>query len=215
MLIEVEGLEHRYPGGTETVIKQFSHVFRPGTLTAVTGPSGSGKSTLLYVLALLLTPSAGTICWDGADVASLPDPQRSRLRALHVGFVFQDAVLDLSQTALGNVLEAAWIAGLPRQPARVRALELMERFGVAARQAHRPGEVSGGQAQRIALCRALVKSPAVIFADEPTGNLDDASAAIVWKALADAAACGATVIAATHDEQRAGTLPSQLRLEAP
>jgi len=212
VLIEAEALEHRYSPRTEIVISQFSHRFAPGTLTGVTGSSGSGKSTLLYVLALLLTPSGGTIRWDGVDVSSLRDAQRSRLRAMHVGFVFQDAVLDLSQTVEANVLEAAWLAGIPANEARSQARALMTRFGVAGRAHVLPGEVSGGQAQRIALCRALVKGPSIIFADEPTGNLDDESAGIVWSALAEAADEGATVIVATHDTERAHHLPHVLRL---
>ncbi len=214
MRLTVEELEHRYRGGEHPTIRPLSHTFESGSLTGVTGPSGSGKSTLLYILALMLTPTAGRITWDGLDVKQLPDADRSRLRAQHVGFVFQDAVLDLSQTALDNVLEAARIAGLDERPARARALELMERFGVAERAHHRPGQVSGGQAQRIALCRALVTDPEVVFADEPTGNLDAESAEVVWAALAGAAAEGATVIVATHDRSRAEAMPAQLRLVA-
>jgi len=214
MRLTVEGLEHRYRAAEHPTIRPLSHTFDSGSLTAVTGPSGSGKSTLLYILALMLTPTAGRIVWDGLDVQQLPDADRSRLRAQHVGFVFQDAVLDLSQTALDNVLEAARIAGLDERPARGRAIELMERFGVAERAHHRPGQVSGGQAQRIALCRALVTDPDVVFADEPTGNLDAESAEIVWAALAEAAAEGATVIVATHDRSRAEAMPARLRLVA-
>lgn len=214
MQIRVHDLAHRYRGGEHPTIRPLSHRFEAGSLTAVTGPSGSGKSTLLYILALMLTPSAGRISWGDLDVQKLPDVERSRLRAQHVGFVFQDAVLDLSQTALDNVLEAARIAGLEERPARARALDLMERFGVADRAYHRPGQVSGGQAQRIALCRALVKNPGVVFADEPTGNLDEESAGVVWAALAGAADEGATVIVATHDRSRAEAMPEHLRLIA-
>lgn len=212
MRIEVARLEHRYRTHSEMVIKPLSHVFEPGTLTAVTGPSGSGKSTLMYILALMLTPSTGTILWDGDDVAGLTDSGRARLRAQHVGFVFQDAVLDLARTSLDNVLEAASLAGTPRHTAVERAGALMRKFGVAERATHRPGEISGGQAQRIALCRALVKNPSIVFADEPTGNLDETSADIVWTALDDAARGGATVIVATHDSVRAGSFPHHLQL---
>lgn len=214
MLIEARGVCHRYRVGGDQVIAPLDHAFAPGTLTAVTGPSGSGKSTLLSVLALLLTPSGGEVRWDGRPVAALPDRERSRLRAHHVGFVFQDALLDLSQTALENVLEAAWLAGMPADEGRRAASDLMERFGVAARASHRPGEISGGQAQRIALCRALVKRPRVLVADEPTGNLDTDSANLVWDALGAAASTGATVIVATHDRVRADAAPHHLRLTA-
>ncbi len=214
MRIVVEGLEHRYRHGGELVVQPLSHDFAPGTLTAVTGPSGSGKSTVLYLAALMLTPTRGVIRWGDDDVQGLRDAERSRLRAEHAGFVFQDALLDPSRTALENVLEAAWLAGMAEGPARQRAQELMEQFGVAQRADHRPGEVSGGQAQRIALCRALVKAPEVIFADEPTGNLDADSAEIVWTALRDAADAGATVIVATHDVARAQALGHHVRLAA-
>lgn len=214
MLIEVEALEHRYRPSGDTVIEQFSCRFEAGTLTGVSGPSGAGKSTLLYVLGLLLSPSSGVMRWDGVDVQTLHDAARSALRARHVGFVFQDALLDPSQTALENVLEAAWIAGIAKRDARGPAHALMERFSVAAMASHRPGEVSGGQAQRIALCRALVKRPSIVLADEPTGNLDDASAAIVWTALTQAADEGATVIVATHDQERIEACSHSLRLSA-
>ncbi len=214
MRISVADLEHRYRAELPPAINELNHVFEPGSLTAVTGPSGSGKSTLLYLLALMLAPSSGAVVWDGIDVHSLSDGERANLRARHVGFVFQDAVLDLSRTAQDNVLEAAWFAGMEPRAAHDRTVELMERFGIGDRAAHLPGEVSGGQAQRIALCRALVKDPAIIFADEPSGNLDEASADIVWNALRDAAAAGATVVVATHDEARAATAGEHLRLES-
>ncbi len=214
MQITVEALEHRYRPESDPVMRSLSHTFEPGTLTGVTGPSGSGKSTLMYLLALMLTPSHGIIRWNDKNLQDLRDAERARLRARHVGFVFQDAVLDLSRTGLENVLEAAWLAGMSREQAEPIALELMDQFGVGARASHRPGEVSGGQAQRIALCRALVKSPQILFADEPTGNLDSDSARIVWDALADAARAGATVIVATHDEVRAAAMPNHLRLAA-
>ena len=212
MRIDVDKLQHRYRRGSETVVQEFTHVFAPGTITGVTGASGSGKSTLMYLLALMLTPSSGTIRWDDQDVHSLPDAQRSRLRAQHVGFVFQDAVLDPSRSAISNVLEAAGLAGIVESEARRRAAQLMDRFGVSARSTHRPGEVSGGQAQRIALCRALVKEPTIIFADEPTGNLDAESAAIVWDALGQAAMGGATVVVATHDVRQAQRMTVHVRL---
>lgn len=203
MRLEVDRLEHSFASGSVPALNPLSHSFEPGTVTVVTGPSGSGKSTLMYLLALMLQPSGGAVRWDGRDVQQLRDAERSRLRATHVGFVFQDAVLDLSRTALDNILEAAWLGGIPLRVARMHAHELMEEFDVAHRSGHLPGEVSGGQAQRIALCRALVKQPMLIFADEPTGNLDERSADTVWGALARAAAGGATVVVATHDTRRA------------
>ncbi|MBB5511582.1 ABC-type lipoprotein export system ATPase subunit [Neomicrococcus aestuarii] len=212
MKVSISTLEHRYQPGMAPTISAISRTFEPGTLTCITGPSGSGKSTLLYIMALMLTPSAGIIQWGNTSVQQLNDASRSRLRAMHAGFVFQDAMLDLSRTALDNVVEAARIAGISHNVAVEDAFRLLERFGVAHRAQHRPAELSGGQAQRIALCRALVKDPDIIFADEPTGNLDSESAEIVWDTLHQAADAGATVIVATHDRDRAEKHTHHLRL---
>jgi lipoprotein-releasing system ATP-binding protein len=212
--LAVRGLTFAYRRGAPPVFADLSRDFAAGAVTAITGPSGSGKSTLLYVLGLMLTPTAGTVSWRGEPVTAWRDGDRSRLRAAHIGFVFQDALLDPSRSALGNVAEAGAIAGMPAPDVTREALALMRRFGVAERAHHRPGEVSGGQAQRIALCRALVKRPAVILADEPSGNLDPDSADVVWNALYDAAAGGATVVAATHDRARAAAAAGQLVIGA-
>jgi ABC-type lipoprotein export system ATPase subunit len=195
----VHGLSFAYRRGVPPVIEDLTAQFVPATITTLTGSSGSGKSTLLYLLALMLKATTGSVTWDGRAVESLPDGERSRLRAGHSGFVFQDAILDPARTVLDNACESALFAGIPRPVARQRALVLLEEFGVSHRAAHRPGEISGGQAQRVALCRALLADPGVIFGDEPTGNLDDASAEVVWSALVTRARAGATVIIATHD----------------
>lgn len=187
-----------YRRGAPDVIRALSADFPAGTVTVVTGESGSGKSTLMYVLSLLLRPRAGQVLWDGADLAGSCDGERSGWRARHAGFVFQDAMLDPSRTVLDNVCEPAVFSGVPRREAVRRAEDLLERFGVAHRARHRPGEVSGGQAQRVGLCRALLMKPDVIFGDEPTGNLDATSAAVVWRALKDRARAGAVVVVATH-----------------
>lgn len=183
----------------DPVIERLSATFAPGTTTAITGPSGRGKSTLLYLLGLMLTPSAGTVSVGGTVASTMSDAGRSQVRARHIGFVFQDAALDQDRTVLDNVIEGAIYAGLDRSEAIGRARELLERYGVETRWSHRPGEVSGGQAQRIALCRALLTAPSVVLADEPTGNLDLASSGLVLDGLNDAASAGATVIIATHD----------------
>ncbi|QAY71403.1 ABC transporter ATP-binding protein [Xylanimonas protaetiae] len=193
-------LSFAYRRGGERILTSLNLELQPGQVTTLTGASGAGKSTLLYLLSLLLPATAGSITWDGRAVENLPDGERARMRAAYSGFVFQDAMLDPSRTVLDNVCESALFAGIDAVVARSRALELLERFGIAHRAAHRPGEVSGGQAQRVALCRALVTEPEIVFGDEPTGNLDADSARIVWDALADHAARGATVVIATHDQ---------------
>ena len=165
----------------------------------MTGPSGRGKSTLLYLLGLMLKPSAGHVLIEGADASRLSDSRRADLRARYFGFVFQDSALDATRTVLDNVLETALYRNAPRKAARSRAHDLMEQFGVNIRASARPGQVSGGQAQRIALCRALLNDPLVLLADEPTGNLDPASANLVIDALHAQARSGAAVIVVTHD----------------
>lgn len=183
------------------VIEGVTHEFVPGSVTALTGPSGRGKSTLLYLLGLLLRPTGGGVVLRGREVAGLPDGERSALRAVHVGFVFQDAVLDLSRSVLDNVVEGALFAGMDSGTSRRRALDLLAETGVEHRFTHRPGEISGGQAQRVALCRALVKEPSIILADEPTGNLDAISSEVVWSVLRARASAGACVVVATHDQE--------------
>lgn len=200
-MISVDRLTFGYKR-SETIINDLSWEFQPGTVTAVTGPSGKGKSTLLYLIGLLLTPWSGSIAEHGNDLSRQSDAKRSQFRAEHVGFVFQDAALDPTRTVLDNVVESHIYSRLRRREAVHRATQLMERFDVDLRADHKPGEVSGGQAQRIALCRALVGHPQLVLADEPTGNLDPNTAAVVVDALVElAAAEDRTVIVATHDPQ--------------
>jgi len=201
--LEARDVCFAYRRGGERILDAVSFTIEPAAVTVLTGVSGAGKSTLLYVLALLLRATTGSVVWDGQSVEPLADSDRSQLRAARSGFVFQDAMLDPSRTVTDNVLEGALYSGLNPGVAAARARRLLDRFGVAHRGDHRPGEISGGQAQRVALCRALVTDPDVVFADEPTGNLDHDSAAVVWKALRDQADRGATVIVATHQEELA------------
>lgn len=170
--LSVADLRFAYTRGAEELFDGLTHRFTPGAVTALTGPSGRGKSTLLYVLGLMLTPSAGVVRLGDVDASALPDRRRARLRATSVGFVFQDAELDPSRPILDSVVEPGLYAGLSRRELEGRARILLERFGLGHRAEHRPGQVSGGQAQRVAVCRALVNTPAVVLADEPTGNLD-------------------------------------------
>jgi putative ABC transport system ATP-binding protein/lipoprotein-releasing system ATP-binding protein len=202
-VLAVRDLAFAYTRGGEELFDGLTHNFTPGAVTAVTGPSGRGKSTLLYVLGLMLTPTRGAVLLDGQDVSSAPDATRSRVRAHRVGFVFQDSALDPTRTVLDSVLEPALYAGWSLTAARVRARELLDQLGVGDRADHRPGEVSGGQAQRVAVARALVTDPAVVLADEPTGNLDRDNATGVLAALSAAAGTAGgtprTVVVATHD----------------
>lgn len=211
-MIAVEDLSFRYRRH-EPILEGISHRFDRGLVTVVSGRSGSGKSTLLYILGLLLSPWSGRVVLDNDDVSSMPDGGRSRLRAAEIGFVFQDAALDPSRTVMDNVCEAALYAGLPLKQARQRATVLLDHFEVGLRADHRPGEVSGGQAQRVALCRALLNRPSIVLADEPTGNLDRESADVVLDALARTAADGAVVVIASHDPDVLGRADRLLRIE--
>ncbi|UIP57196.1 ABC transporter ATP-binding protein [Agromyces marinus] len=197
-ILTADELSFRYDPHTP-LVERWSARFDAGEVVAVTGPSGRGKSTLLYLLGLMLKPRGGQVLLDGAPVHSLSDARRAALRAGDFGFVFQDAALDPSRTVLDNILETVMYRGGDRSGATRRAEELMEQFGVGLRRTAKPGQVSGGQAQRIAICRALLGRPRVLLADEPTGNLDPASSDIVVGALHEHAREGGTAIVVTHD----------------
>lgn len=197
-LLAADNVTFGYRRG-EPIVSQWSAGFPAGIVTALTGPSGSGKSTLLYLLGLMLRPQGGRVLVDGAPVDRMPDPDRARMRAHRFGFVFQDAALDTTRTVLDNVVETALYRRQPRRAAVAAAHTLLARFGVDLRADHKPGQISGGQAQRIALCRALLADPPVVLADEPTGNLDPATSATVTGALRDHADAGGSVVIATHD----------------
>lgn len=213
--LSVADLRFAYTRGAEELFDGLTHRFTPGAVTALTGPSGRGKSTLLYVLGLMLTPSAGVVRLGDVDASALPDRRRARLRATSVGFVFQDAELDPSRPILDSVVEPGLYAGLSRRELEGRARILLERFGLGHRAEHRPGQVSGGQAQRVAVCRALVNTPAVVLADEPTGNLDPTTAALVMDLLlAQTREQGASLVLVTHSDAAAARADRVLRLTA-
>ncbi|MFT4294704.1 MAG: ATP-binding cassette domain-containing protein [Micropruina sp.] len=199
-MMSLTDVSFAYRKGGEELFGGLTHEFTPGAVTAVTGPSGRGKSTLLYVLGLLLTPTTGSVVLDGRPVSHVSDSERAFIRSRRIGFVFQDSELDPTRKVIDSVVEPALYAGGRRSEQLPRAQELLRRFGLAERAEHRPGQVSGGQAQRLAVCRALINSPDVILADEPTGNLDRDNAALVLDALTGTARLDAsTVIIASHD----------------
>ncbi|RFA15094.1 ABC transporter [Subtercola boreus] len=196
--VEARDLTFGYRGG-RPLFEHCGTGVEAGELVALTGASGRGKSTLLYLLGLMVRPHGGIILVDGVPADALPDDRRAELRARLLGFVFQDALLDPGRTVLDNVLETALYRSESRRVSVRRAHELLARFGVEQRAEARPGQLSGGQAQRIALCRALMNRPGILLADEPTGNLDAQSAAVVLGAFREAAEGGAAVLVATHD----------------
>jgi putative ABC transport system ATP-binding protein len=172
----------------------------PGEVVAVMGPSGSGKSTLLHCLAGIVTPDSGSIMYDGHDLATMSDAQRSRLRRTEFGFVFQFGQLVPELTCVENVALPLRLNGTPRKEAERAALTWMERLEVDDLGRKRPGEVSGGQGQRVAVARSLVTGPRVLFADEPTGALDSLNGERVMELLTEAArTANAAVVLVTHE----------------
>lgn len=174
---------------------------RRGEYVAVMGPSGSGKSTLMNILGCLDTITSGTYLLDGDDVAELDEEDLSVIRNQRIGFIFQQFNLLPALSAWRNVELPLCYAGVPRAERRTRALRALERVGLGPRVDHRPGELSGGQQQRVAVARALVGDPAIILADEPTGNLDSVSTADVLALIDELHAGGRTVIVITHEAE--------------
>ena len=187
---------------------------RPGELVALVAPSGAGKSTLLHQAGLLERPDAGEVFIEGRPTARLGDQERTRLRREKIGFVYQFHHLLADFTALENVVLPQMLAGKRRRDARVRAAELLDRVGLAGRASHRPGKLSGGEQQRVAIARALANQPALILADEPTGNLDTATADIVFDLFLDVArTTGTAALIATHNPDLAARMDRTVRLE--
>lgn len=199
--VSLEHVDFRYRRSQPPVFLNLSVRFGPGQVTAVRGPSGCGKSTLLFLLALLHRPQAGEVLVADRPMGALTDRERSRFRAHRIGFVFQDARLDLARSILGNVLEPAAFRGQRTSAVRDRARSLIAELGVDVPPGRRGYALSGGQAQRIAVCRALLHQPSLLLADEPTGNLDTEAAHVVMGALRQTADDGATVVIATHSDE--------------
>lgn len=190
---------YRDASGDVSALQDFSHSFEAGRLSVIMGPSGSGKSTLLNLLAGLDEPSAGRVLLDGTAVNELAESARAELRLNKFGFVFQSFNLITVLTAQQNVAFPMGLAGVSTSERDERAKGLLERFGLAQRLNHFPYKLSGGERQRVSLARALANNPDIVFADEPTGNLDSKSGAAVLAALREVAAEGRTVIIVTHD----------------
>lgn len=202
-----------FPGPPEvTALQPCSFQVTRGEFVAITGPSGSGKTTLLSLLGLLDAPSTGRYVLDGLDVAELSDNDRAGVRARRIGFVFQAFHLIGYRTVLENVELGLLYHGTPNRERRERALEVIERVGLTARKHGLCSQLSGGEKQRVAIARTLVRHPALVLCDEPTGNLDSANSDAILETLEALNAEGMTVVVITHDPSVAGRAQRNLQI---
>jgi putative ABC transport system ATP-binding protein len=212
-VLEVDQVYKVYPSEPPvTALRNISFSIDWGELVGIVGPSGSGKTTLLQLMGTLDRPSAGRVRITGLDVERLSDREVAALRATRIGFVFQQFFLAEHQSALDNVADGLLYSGVAQAARRARALDALSLVGLDGRPRARANQLSGGQRQRIAIARALVGSPAVVFADEPTGNLDQATGRAVLELFEELHRMGVTIVIITHDPEIAGRMGRRIEL---
>ncbi|MDS0528219.1 ABC transporter ATP-binding protein [Clostridium sp. SHJSY1] len=204
-MIEVKEVSKVYKMGKEKVValKNVSLKIEKGEFVAIIGPSGSGKSTLMHIVGGLDSPTTGNVFIEGKDISRLKDKQLSKYRNQKIGFVFQAFNLENSQTALENVMMPLIFAGVSKRERKERAMKALEQVGLKEYIKHKPNEMSGGQRQRVSIARALVNNPEIIFADEPTGNLDSKSGENIMQLFNEINLKGYTIIMVTHNSLEA------------
>ncbi|TLM99119.1 MAG: ABC transporter ATP-binding protein [Actinobacteria bacterium] len=205
--VTVSGVEQLFHIGKRNVVHALRGTdleVRGGEFVAIMGPSGSGKTSLLNVIGCLARPTAGHVELDGRDLTRLKDSELDRIRAREIGFVFQGYSLIPTRTAIENVMLAAEYAGIPRAERKQRTLNMLEAVGLSERMEQLASELSGGEQQRVAVARALVKGPSLVLADEPTGNLDSVTAEEILQLVKDLRTDKQTIVMVTHDPRMAG-----------